>query len=84
MKTMIEQQRALLDGLAKHITEKDATFDTVLKPFFERHIRLQTLSDHPNTTLTDLFHAMGCQQHSVVKEADGATVRYDGECFWLP
>lgn len=54
-------------------------FDRTLKPFFDRHIRLQTLSDHPNTTLTELFHAAGCQQHDVVKNADGSKVRYGGE-----
>ena len=54
-------------------------FNDLLTPFFDRHIRLQTLSDHPNTTLTDFFHAGGCQQHSVVKQADGSIVRCDGK-----
>lgn len=54
-------------------------FESTLRPFFDRHIRLQTLSDHPNMTLTELFHAGGCQQHNVAKDADGSTVRYDGE-----
>ena len=60
------------------IASAERFFHDVLMPFFERHIRLQTLSDHPNTTLTNLFHSESCQQHSVVKHADGSTVRYDG------
>ena len=62
-----------------NITGAERFFEEVLKPFFERHIRLQTLSDHPNTTLTDLFHSGGCQQHSVVKQAEANVVRCDGE-----
>ncbi|KAJ3544007.1 hypothetical protein NM688_g5792 [Phlebia brevispora] len=59
------------------ISGAEKFFNNTLKPFFDRHIRLQTLSDHPNTTLTDLFHAHSCQQHNVVKIAEGAKTRYN-------
>ncbi|KAI0786396.1 hypothetical protein C8Q75DRAFT_271436 [Abortiporus biennis] len=54
-------------------------FDGVLKPFYDRHIRLQTLSLHPNKTLFELFHASGCQQHSMEKTMDSKRTqfRYD-------
>ncbi|KAI0939123.1 hypothetical protein AcV5_000626 [Taiwanofungus camphoratus] len=46
-------------------------FDNVIKPFYDRHIRLQTLSGHPNTTLFAIFDASRCHQHQLVKEAEG-------------
>ncbi|PSR73594.1 hypothetical protein PHLCEN_2v10513 [Hermanssonia centrifuga] len=52
-------------------------FDEHLKPFYDHHIRLQTLSDHPNKTLTEIFHAESCQNHSIVKEMVGTTLRCD-------
>ncbi|THH00410.1 hypothetical protein EW026_g2116 [Hermanssonia centrifuga] len=52
-------------------------FDNHLKPFYDHHIRLQTLSDHPNKTLTEIFHAESCQNHSIVKEMVGTTLRCD-------
>ena len=60
-------------------TGAQAFFNKVLKPFFDRHIRLQTLSDHPNTTLTDLFHAESCQHHSLTREVEGTMIRCTGE-----
>ncbi len=49
-------------------------FDNHLKPFYDHHIRLQTLSDHPNKTLTEILHAESCQNHSIVKEMIGTTL----------
>ncbi|KAH9947264.1 hypothetical protein B0H21DRAFT_345297 [Amylocystis lapponica] len=51
-------------------------FDNVLKSFYDQHIRLQTLSLHPNATLFNWLQAEGCQQHRLSKEV-GQTIRYD-------
>ncbi|KZT74443.1 ribonuclease III [Daedalea quercina L-15889] len=52
-------------------------FDTALKPFYDRHIRMQTLSLHPTSTLFDLLYSYGCQQHQIVKEEDAKPRRCD-------
>ncbi|KAI0698923.1 hypothetical protein BC835DRAFT_1333420 [Cytidiella melzeri] len=49
-------------------------FDKVFKPFYVRHVRLQTLSPHPTTTLYQLFQAEHCHAHSIRKEVDGQTI----------
>ncbi|OBZ71925.1 Endoribonuclease Dicer 1 [Grifola frondosa] len=51
----------------------EAFFENVVKPFYERHVRFQTLAKHPNTTLLELLQAEGCQQHSIRKRADRQT-----------
>ena len=45
-------------------------FDNVLKPFYDRHITLKTLSHHPTKILFELFQAQGCQQFQVTKDKD--------------
>ncbi|EMD41084.1 hypothetical protein CERSUDRAFT_131598, partial [Gelatoporia subvermispora B] len=52
-------------------------FDNVFRPFYDRHIRLQTLSQHPKKTLFELMQAEGCQEHGIVKEVEGNVVRAD-------
>ncbi|KAH9843805.1 uncharacterized protein C8Q71DRAFT_698068 [Rhodofomes roseus] len=52
-------------------------FDGALKPFYDRHIRMQTLSLHPTSTLFDLLYSYGCQQHQMVKEEDTRPRRCD-------
>ncbi|KAI0347065.1 ribonuclease III [Trametopsis cervina] len=49
-------------------------FNKICKPFYLRHIRLQTLSPHPATTLLQLFQAEHCQSHSIQKEADDLNI----------
>ncbi|KAI0091960.1 hypothetical protein BDY19DRAFT_1027492 [Irpex rosettiformis] len=49
-------------------------FDKVFKPFYLRHIRLQTLSPHPTTTLFELFQAEHCHAHRIRKEVHGRNV----------
>ncbi|TCD71278.1 hypothetical protein EIP91_011049 [Steccherinum ochraceum] len=44
----------------------DALFDNVLKPFYQNHISLQSLSPHPSKTLYDLFHQLGYDLHSPI------------------
>jgi endoribonuclease Dicer len=50
----------------------EALFENVLKPFYDRHISLKTLSHHPTKILFELFQAQGCQQFQVTKEKDQA------------
>lgn len=42
----------------------------MLKPFYDRHVTLKTLSHHPTKILFELFQAQGCQQFEIVKEKD--------------
>jgi endoribonuclease Dicer len=48
----------------------EAIFDNVLKPFYDRHVTLKTLSHHPTKILFELFQAQGCQQFEIVKDKD--------------
>ncbi|KAI9448216.1 hypothetical protein H4582DRAFT_2140361 [Lactarius indigo] len=43
-------------------------FDKILKPFYDKHITLRTLSHHPTKTLFEVFQAHGCQQFEVTRE----------------
>lgn len=57
----------------------EALFDNVLKPFYDRHIRLQTLSHHPTKVLFELFQAQGCRQFAIQKEKNESATRCHGE-----
>jgi len=49
-------------------------FDRVLKPFYDKHITLNTLSHHPTKILFELLQAQGCQQFGITKDRnDGLT-----------
>lgn len=48
----------------------EAIFDNVLKPFYDRHVTLKTLSHHPTKILFELLQAQGCQQFEILKEKD--------------
>jgi endoribonuclease Dicer len=58
----------------------EALFDSLLKPFYDRHITLKTLSHHPTKILFELFQAQGCQSFEIVKNKDEArqVTRCDG------
>lgn len=43
-------------------------FNNVLKPFYDKHITLQTLSHHPTKILFELFQAQGCHLFEISKE----------------
>ena len=43
-------------------------FDKILKPFYDKHITLRTLSHHPTKTLFEVLQAHGCQQFGVTRE----------------
>ncbi|KAF8268238.1 hypothetical protein EI94DRAFT_1661195 [Lactarius quietus] len=43
-------------------------FDKILKPFYDKHITLRTLSHHPTKTLFEVLQAHGCQQFEVTRE----------------
>jgi len=55
----------------------ETLFDNVLKPFYDRHITLKTLSHHPTKILFELLQAQGCQQFEMVKEKDDDVTRCD-------
>ncbi|KAH7922454.1 hypothetical protein BV22DRAFT_656663 [Leucogyrophana mollusca] len=46
----------------------EALFAKMLKPFYDRHITLKTLSHHPTKVLFELLQAHGCQHFEIVKE----------------
>jgi len=48
----------------------EAFFDAILKPFFDRHITLKTLSHHPTKILFELFQSRGCQEFEIDKSTD--------------
>lgn len=48
-------------------TGAESLFDNVLKPFYDRHITLNTLSHHPTKTLFELLQAQGCAQFQISK-----------------
>ena len=56
----------------------EALFDNLLKPFYDRHITLTTLSHHPTKALFELFQAQGCQQFRILKEKDENITRCHG------
>ncbi|GLB33718.1 putative PAZ domain containing protein [Lyophyllum shimeji] len=43
----------------------DALFDKLLKPFYDKHITLKTLSHHPTKLLFELFQRWRCQLFSI-------------------
>jgi len=49
-------------------------FNSTLKPFFDDHVSLQTLSHHPNKTLYEFFDATGCHNHQMLRETEEEAV----------
>ncbi|KAI0307339.1 hypothetical protein B0F90DRAFT_1622768 [Multifurca ochricompacta] len=43
-------------------------FDKILKPFYDKHITLRTLTHHPTKTLFEVLQAHGCRQFEVTRE----------------
>ena len=70
---------ALLVSDGFSLSGVETFFDGTLKPFFERYIRMQTLSRHPNVTLYNLFNSVGCQQHKIAKDVDNELIRCSGK-----
>ncbi|GAW07656.1 Dicer-like protein 1 [Lentinula edodes] len=77
----IESPKVLSDLLesilgALYVSDKyspvgsDAFFEKVFKPFYDRHITLQTLSHHPTKILFELLQRKGCEKFSLVKESN--------------
>jgi len=46
----------------------EAFFENLLKPFYDKHISLKTLSHHPTKNLFELLQARGCQRFKMLKE----------------
>ena len=60
----------------------EAFFDRVLKPFYDQHITLQTLSHHPTKILFELFQSQGCQEFEIIKDVTPADANnHTAECF---
>jgi endoribonuclease Dicer len=57
----------------------ESLFDNVLKPFFDTHITLQTLSHHPTKILFELLQAQGCQVFEIVKDKADSITRCHGK-----
>lgn len=77
----IEQPKVLSDVLesvmgAVYVSDNfssvgvEAFFDNILKPFFDKHITLNTLSHHPTKVLFELFQSIGCQEFLIDKYLD--------------
>ncbi|KAF5317594.1 hypothetical protein D9611_014873 [Ephemerocybe angulata] len=88
----VEPPKALSDVIesvigAVYISDKfspvgaEAFFDNVLRPFFDKHITLQTLTHHPTKTLFELIQAHGCQLMKITKDpkCEGATIKLHEE-----
>jgi endoribonuclease Dicer len=61
------------DGLTPEGSQ--VVFDRLFKPFYDRHVRLQTLSHHPNKILAELLQRQGCHDFHLRKsEEDEATL----------
>lgn len=45
-------------------------YDRVLRPFFDKHISMQTLTHHPTKTLFELFQTYGCQRFEVQRRQE--------------
>jgi endoribonuclease Dicer len=57
-------------------------YNTILRPFYDKHITLKTLSHHPTKVLFELFQSRGCQVFEITKEIDDedeSLIRCDGE-----
>lgn len=64
------------EGYSVQVVE--VLFESLFKPFYDKHISLHSLTPHPNTTLFELLQAEGCHQHRLVKYAEGSEIRYEG------
>lgn len=62
----------MLDNFSSIGTQR--LYNTVLKPFFEKHISLQTLAHHPTKVLFEMFQSRGCTQFEI---AEGGPERDD-------
>lgn len=60
-------------------TGTEAIFDNVLKPFYDQHIRLHTLSHHPTKILLEILQAQGCHQFEITREKVDARAHSDGK-----
>ncbi|KAF8332689.1 uncharacterized protein EI90DRAFT_3145368 [Cantharellus anzutake] len=45
-------------------------YQRLLKPFYDKHITLRTLSHHPTKLLFELFQTQGCQNFEIIREND--------------
>lgn len=61
----------------------EAFFDKVLKPFYDRHIRIHTLAHHPSKSLFGLLQAEGCQQHGMRKRPEEDGILTEGRSQFL-
>lgn len=69
----------MLDNFNSKSTER--VYQKIFKPFFEKHISLQTLAHHPTKVLFEMFQARGCQQFEI---AEGPANGFDAEGIPLP
>jgi len=53
----------------------ESLFNRVLKPFYDKHITINTLSHHPTKILCELFQAQGCQQFGIARDRNYGLTR---------
>lgn len=58
----------------------EKVFDKILKPFYDKHITLQTLSHHPTKILFELFQAQGCSQFEIIRRIQTDGLRQTAQC----
>ena len=56
-----------------------AFFERVLRPFYDHHIRLHTLAEHPTKSLFELLQAEGCYHHAMRKSRVREGIQSEGE-----
>lgn len=57
----------------------ESLFDNVLKPFYDKHITLQTLSHHPTKILFELLQAQGCHEFELTREKVSKIIRSESQ-----
>ena len=79
----------VLDNFKSQSTAR--MYNKILKPFFEKHISLQTLAHHPTKVLFEMFQSRGCQHFEIAEGPEGGEdaegnplgegqIRCDGMC----
>jgi endoribonuclease Dicer len=63
----------------------ESFFDNLLKPFYDKHITLKTLTHHPTKNLFEMLQAQGCRRFRIVKEITGTgLIFHQGELYSNP
>lgn len=64
------------------LTGAQGMYEALLKPFYDQHISLKTLSHHPTKVLFELFQSLGCQEFEITRVydiEDPGSIRCEGK-----